>query len=74
MPQELNELPVSKNEYWKDSEVELIQLAPKTPCEHTFRHIKSMEVECIKCRAGYYLGPLDRLIDGHLYHNEQLVI
>ena len=74
MPQELETLPSSRSEYFKDSDVELIQLAPKAPCDHLFMYQSSREVECKRCHAGYVLGPVDELRDNHIYHNGQFVI
>lgn len=74
MPQELENLPKSSDEYWKEAEVELLQIKKTEPCEHHFKHRTGLEVECQKCHTGYVLMAPLRLKDGHIYSEDLLVI
>ena len=75
MPKEaLDNLPSNENKkFWRDAEVEVIELKEPKECEHFFIHRSSQEVECRKCHVGYYLSIGDRVQNGHIYHYEKLV-
>lgn len=69
----LDNLPPSKDKYWKDAEVEVIQPSEAKKCGHYFIHRTSIEVVC-KCGVGYVLTPEMKVIDGHIYIEGKLVI
>ncbi len=54
---------------------QMVTLKPNViGAEHEFRYVTGTEVECMKCPLGYQLTGESKLIDGHIYIKEILVI
>lgn len=73
MRETLPDLPPSSSEYWKYSEMEVREMQKGLKHEHRFEQRTSREIQC-ECGAGFFIGIGDKVIDGHLYHNDKLVI
>ena len=56
------------------AEVNDIVLKELKKCEHNFEMRKSGEAKCGKCHFGIYLGPDDKVKNGHLYYRGKLVL
>ena len=73
--------PEEKPEVEEEVTEEILKLSPPLTCsgsEHFFRII-GMEMgmpkaKCDKCPAGYFLAPECKLVKGHIYMNEDLVV
>lgn len=63
----LEPLPKNSDPYWKDAEVETIEIKKTHGCDHHFIHETAQEVSCIKCKVGYWLSIGWKLVDGHIY-------
>lgn len=68
---ELDILPASDDEFWKDSEV-IKKEIKHTKCDHAFRYV-GQNAECEKCRAGFVLGKGWNIKNKKIYFDEQLV-
>lgn len=74
MAQRLDNLPRSEDSYWEGAETNLHELPNSKECKHHFVRLKGNEIECTKCRIGFFVNPGDVLRDGHLYKENKLVI
>lgn len=51
-----------------------IELKPSKVCKHFFEYVTATEVKCRTCHVGFYVSMKDRLLNGHLYFGDELVI
>lgn len=58
----------------EDAEIVDIPLKEPRICNHVFSQRTSREIVCAHCNAGYEIGVGDRIVNGHLYHGDKLVI
>ena len=72
----LGNLPPSDDPYWEYAEREQVEIVrDERVCEHRFVHRSSLEVECTKCRAGFFLTPgWNVREDGHIYHGDEFIL
>lgn len=74
MPTKLDPLPKSDDEYWEHADINKLILTDSPKCEHYFVRTKGVEVECHKCRVGYFLSPEFLVKNGHIYQENNLVV
>lgn len=70
----LDPLPSNKDEYWEYADTEHIDIKDDPECKHYMVRKSGTEVECNKCLIGFFIGPRDRVKNGHLYLNGKKVI
>ena len=71
----IDELPESKDTFWKDAETETIPPRPPRTCsqgKHEFKRI-GHEAKC-SCGVGYQLGPGTIVEEGHIYLYGKLLV
>lgn len=59
-------LPGSSDEYWEHSSTEQTYPREGKECDHKFVHRSSLEVECVKCHAGFVLSIGWSVVEGEL--------
>jgi len=69
----LKPLPESTDKFW-DGADKTLSKPKEVVCEHYFEMVSGRQAECQKCHIGFFLGPKEHVKDGHIYHNETLVI
>lgn len=70
----LDPLPASNDEYWKEAEVNKHEIKPPEACEHLFVRSSGTEVKCKKCPVGFIVTPDIELRDGHLFKHGSLMV
>jgi hypothetical protein len=70
----LDPLPKSSDDYWQGADINKHELKETPRCEHFFVRTKGTEVECKKCRMGYFLTPEFEVKQGHIYEHDTLII
>ena len=43
-------------------------------CNHDFKHISGVQIKCTNCEWILVIGFGDKVIDGHLYHNDRKIV
>ena len=66
--------PLDPKKLGEDVEVEEIKLRKPKRCKHFFEYVRANEIKCQKCHFGLFIGPGERLKDGHLYKGETKII
>ena len=72
--EKLDPLPESGDEFWKHADVNVIRLKETKSCEHNFVRTRGVEAQCVKCGAGFWLGPGFEVKSGHIYKHGELVV
>ena len=67
-------LPKNDDEYWEHADTQLIDIKDVSECKHYMVRMSGTEVECRECHLGFFVGPRDRVKNGHLYLNGKKVI
>lgn len=73
---ELDPLPKSEGEFWKEAQTERIKLGPSVTCErreHEFVRY-GRDAKCRKCPTGYILSGQEEVKGGHIYLKGQFLI
>lgn len=66
--------PLDEKSLGKEAEVQDIELHEKPKCKHEFRYTSALEIRCDKCNMGLYIDYRDRLVNGHLFRGDKLII
>ena len=66
--------PLDPKKLGKDAEMQDIEVGQRNKCDHFFEMRRSDEIKCIKCNTGLFIGLGDKVENGHLYHNDKLII
>ncbi len=73
----LPDLPESSNKkFWGESEIHT-NLVPEEVVKtkvHYFIRKTARQAQCTHCEWGFELDPGDKIVDGHLYAGDKLVI
>lgn len=66
--------PLDPKKLGKDAEMQDIEVGQRNKCDHFFEMRRSDEIKCVKCNTGFFIGLGDKVKNGHLYHNDKLII
>lgn len=72
--EKLKGLPASEDKFWKLSKKKNVELKKRKGCDHLFKSMGGLEVECQKCGIGFILSKGFSIENGNLTFKGEVVI